>query len=300
MRRREIARKFDEIVAFAEVERFIDTPVKRYSSGMYLRLAFAVAAHLEPEILLVDEVLAVGDAAFQRKCLGQDGRGQRRGPDGAVRQPQHGGDHVARDALPLARRRAASASSATRARSSPTTSARDAAGAEPGFADLTDPKLRARRAEADAEAGALRARPARRRLRHDDGRLLRRRADARRACAALDDLGPPDGGRLQGRRSLEGTLVFALASGELEVELEPGPRTLPIDVPSLPLRRGTYPLDLYVIVGSAQDDLRGAIEFEVVVSREPDGDPRRVRDNLGLVSVEQEWGELRQGTPNRV
>ncbi len=73
MRRAEIKRKFDEIVAFAEVEKFIDTPVKRYSSGMYLRLAFAVAAHLEPEILLVDEVLAVGDAAFQKKCLGKMG-----------------------------------------------------------------------------------------------------------------------------------------------------------------------------------------------------------------------------------
>ena len=69
MRRSEMRRKFDEIVAFAEVENFIDTPVKHYSSGMYLRLAFAVAAHLEPEILLVDEVLAVGDASFQRKCL---------------------------------------------------------------------------------------------------------------------------------------------------------------------------------------------------------------------------------------
>lgn len=71
---REIARKFDEIVAFAEVERFIDTPVKHYSSGMYMRLAFSVAAHLEPEILVVDEVLAVGDAAFQKKCLGKMGR----------------------------------------------------------------------------------------------------------------------------------------------------------------------------------------------------------------------------------
>jgi lipopolysaccharide transport system ATP-binding protein len=71
MRRSEVDRKFDEIVAFAEVERFIDVPVKRYSSGMYLRLAFAVAAHLEPEVLLVDEVLAVGDAAFQKKCLGK-------------------------------------------------------------------------------------------------------------------------------------------------------------------------------------------------------------------------------------
>lgn len=71
MKRTEITDKFDEIVAFSEVEQFIDTPVKRYSSGMYLRLAFAVAAHLEPEILVVDEVLAVGDAEFQRKCLGK-------------------------------------------------------------------------------------------------------------------------------------------------------------------------------------------------------------------------------------
>jgi homopolymeric O-antigen transport system ATP-binding protein len=73
MKRGEIERKFDEIIAFAEVEKFVDTPVKHYSSGMYLRLAFAVAAHLEPEILLVDEVLAVGDAAFQKKCLGKMG-----------------------------------------------------------------------------------------------------------------------------------------------------------------------------------------------------------------------------------
>jgi lipopolysaccharide transport system ATP-binding protein len=71
MKRAEIERKFDEIVDFSEVAEFIDTPVKRYSSGMYLRLAFAVAAHLEPEILVVDEVLAVGDAEFQRKCLGK-------------------------------------------------------------------------------------------------------------------------------------------------------------------------------------------------------------------------------------
>ncbi len=71
MARAEIKRKFDEIVAFAEVEKFLDTPVKRFSSGMYMRLAFAVAAHLEPEILVVDEVLAVGDAAFQKKCLGK-------------------------------------------------------------------------------------------------------------------------------------------------------------------------------------------------------------------------------------
>src|SRR6185436_19640635 len=71
MTRVEFKKKFDEIVAFAEVEKLLDTPVKRYSSGMYVRLAFAIAAHLEPEILIVDEVLAVGDAEFQRKCLGK-------------------------------------------------------------------------------------------------------------------------------------------------------------------------------------------------------------------------------------
>ncbi len=79
MKKTELNCKFDEIVAFAEVEKFIDTPVKHYSSGMYMRLAFAVAAHLEPEILLVDEVLAVGDAAFQKKCLGKIGSVAREG-----------------------------------------------------------------------------------------------------------------------------------------------------------------------------------------------------------------------------
>src|SRR6202030_3216726 len=79
MGKREIERKFDEIVAFAEIDKFIDTPVKHYSSGMYVRLAFAVAAHLEPEILLVDEVLAVGDINFQKKCLGKMGDVARQG-----------------------------------------------------------------------------------------------------------------------------------------------------------------------------------------------------------------------------
>ena len=79
MTKAEIRKKFDDIVAFSEIEEFIDTPVKRYSSGMYVRLAFAVAAHLEPEILIVDEVLAVGDASFQKKCLGKMGQVSREG-----------------------------------------------------------------------------------------------------------------------------------------------------------------------------------------------------------------------------
>src|SRR4029077_10047475 len=79
MGKREIDRKFDEIVSFAEIDKFLDTPVKHYSSGMYVRLAFSVAAHLEPEILLVDEVLAVGDINFQRKCMGKMGDVSRAG-----------------------------------------------------------------------------------------------------------------------------------------------------------------------------------------------------------------------------
>ena len=89
MSRAEIRRKFDEIVEFAQIDRFVDTPVKRYSSGMFVRLAFAVAAHLEPEILVVDEVLAVGDSDFQKKCLGKMREVERRGPDGPPGQPQY-------------------------------------------------------------------------------------------------------------------------------------------------------------------------------------------------------------------
>jgi lipopolysaccharide transport system ATP-binding protein len=79
MKKREIDAKFDEIEKFAEIEKFLDTPVKRYSSGMYVRLAFAVAAHLEPEMLIIDEVLAVGDEGFQKKCLGKMGEVAREG-----------------------------------------------------------------------------------------------------------------------------------------------------------------------------------------------------------------------------
>ena len=106
MKRREIEQRFDEIVEFAGVEQFIDTPVKRYSSGMYVRLAFAVAAHLEPEILLVDEVLAVGDAEFQRRCLGRmEELGEHR-PDGPLRLARAAGGRAALRPRDLDRRRA--------------------------------------------------------------------------------------------------------------------------------------------------------------------------------------------------
>jgi lipopolysaccharide transport system ATP-binding protein len=90
MTKKEIARKFDEIVSFSGVEKYIDTPVKRYSSGMYVRLAFAVAAHLEPEILIVDEVLAVGDVDFQKKMHRENERCGQQWKNGAFCESQHG------------------------------------------------------------------------------------------------------------------------------------------------------------------------------------------------------------------
>ena len=107
MKRKEIEQRFDDIVEFSGVEKFIDTPVKRYSSGMYVRLAFAVAAHLEPEILLVDEVLSVGDAEFQRRCLGRmEELGEHR-PDGRLRLARPAGGRAALRPSDLDRRRQA-------------------------------------------------------------------------------------------------------------------------------------------------------------------------------------------------
>jgi len=145
MKRAEIARKFDEIVAFAEVEKFLDTPMKHYSSGMYVRLAFAVAAHLDPEILLVDEVLAVGDIAFQRKCLGKMGDVAKRGR--TVLFVSHNLGQIGRLCSrglwlsdgkclrdgPVDDAVVAYQSSLANSWSSHITSAKDAANAEPGF-----------------------------------------------------------------------------------------------------------------------------------------------------------------------
>ena len=139
MKRREIERSFDEIVEFSGVERFIDTPVKRYSSGMYIRLAFAVAAHLEPEILLVDEVLAVGDAEFQRRCLG---RMEDFGDTGrTVLFVSHNMQAVAQlcDRAILARRRAGSCDKGRARRSSPTTCRPPRVGLEPDVAGRRGP-----------------------------------------------------------------------------------------------------------------------------------------------------------------
>jgi lipopolysaccharide transport system ATP-binding protein len=298
MRRREIERKFDEIVAFAEVERFIDTPVKRYSSGMYLRLAFAVAAHLEPEILIVDEVLAVGDAAFQRKCLGKMGEVSGEG----------------RTVLLVSHNMSAITSLATRCLWLDGGSVRELgppaetvaaylreghASDEPGYADLSDSALRhgvpkqthkeilfdsVRLVDVDGETTGVF-------FEHEPMRLelaFRALVPASRLEVLLKF------------STLEGTLVFTLTSGALDVEIEPGHFEVPVEIPALPLRRGNYVLDLYALTSVPQDLLNGAVEFEVAGARRIDGAPTRLAsDYLGVVNVEQEWGEVRQGSPAR-
>jgi lipopolysaccharide transport system ATP-binding protein len=293
MRRREIDSKFDQIVAFAEVERFVDTPVKRYSSGMYLRLAFSVAAHLEPEILIVDEVLAVGDASFQRKCLGK--MGEVSGEGRTVLLVSHNMSAI----TSLADRCLWLDGGEVAALGPPGEivaaylSRANAAG-RPGFALLTDPALRVGVPKATHKGVLFES------LQLEDGagtttgvffegepmRLvarLRARASARSLEVVLKI------------STLEGVLVFELGSGQNEVELEPGDLVeLPVDIPKLPLRRGRYLVDAYVLTTLPQDDLRGILEFEVSGRRDGWTDPRALRDTSSLVSVAHVWGAPRR------
>jgi homopolymeric O-antigen transport system ATP-binding protein len=292
MRRREIERKFDEIVDFAGVERFIDTPVKRYSSGMYLRLAFAVAAHLEPEILIVDEVLAVGDAEFQRKCLGK--MGEVSGEGRTVLLVSHNMSAIsslARRCIWLDRgqiRQVGQPSDVVAAYLS-----EGHVALEPGFADLSDPALRhgvPKQIERDILFKTVR-------LLDGSEQTTGVFFEKEPMRVELDLWSNISARRLEVLckvTSLEGMLVFTLTSGVLEEPIEPGELRLSVEIPSLPLRRGNYSIDLYLMTHIAQDFLTGAIEFEVAGTRGVVADPRQVRDYLGVVDVEHEWGPVNQ------
>jgi lipopolysaccharide transport system ATP-binding protein len=296
MKRSEIDRRFDEIVAFAEVERFLDTPVKRYSSGMYLRLAFAVAAHLEPEILVVDEVLAVGDASFQRKCLGKMGEVSGEG----------------RTVLLVSHNMAAVTSLATSCiwldagrirelgRPPDVVAAylsSDLAAGQPGYADLSDAALRigvSKRTEGE--------------LRFDWVRLLEREGavsgvffedEPLRIELGLQASVPAEAVEVLVKvLTIEGQLVFTLTSGVQELPVRPGALETSVVVPRLPLRPGRYLLDLYALTRLPQDYVAGPIGFEVVGSREGVDDPRFTRDDwsLGPIRVDQEWAPIRGGS----
>jgi lipopolysaccharide transport system ATP-binding protein len=297
MKRREIERKFDEIIAFAEVERFIDTPVKRYSSGMQLRLAFAVAAHLEPEILIVDEVLAVGDAAFQRKCLGK--MGEVSGHGRTVLLVSHNMSAVTALAdsclwLDSGRVRHIGEPSAVVAEYL----SEGHLALQPGVADLRDPALRhgvskatlkevlfesVRLIDGTGETTGI--------FFEDEPMRIALRLDSKIATRRLEVLVKCS--------TLEGALVFTLMSGQLDVDVTPGPVEVEVEIPSLPLRRGGYRLDLYALTSAPQDDLRGVVEFEVAGPRGAVDDPRRLRDYLGVVDVPHVWGEVRQRSGER-
>jgi lipopolysaccharide transport system ATP-binding protein len=297
MKRREIERKFDEIVAFAEVERFIDTPVKRYSSGMQLRLAFAVAAHLEPEILIVDEVLAVGDAAFQRKCLGK--MGEVSGHGRTVLLVSHNMSAI----TALADRCLWLDAGQVKRIGEPSEVVAEYLSEghlalQPGFADLSDPALRHGVPKQTSKE-----------ILFESVRLLDAAGETTGIFFENEPMRVVLGlrSRLETQRlevlckfsTLEGTLVFTLTSGPMEVDVRPGHFELAVELPSLPLKRGGYRVDLYGLTSVPQDDLRGAIEFEVAGPRGAVDDPRRVRDYLGLVDVPHVWGEVRRSADDR-
>jgi lipopolysaccharide transport system ATP-binding protein len=290
MRRRETERKFDEIVAFAGVERFIDTPVKRYSSGMYLRLAFAVAAHLEPEILIVDEVLAVGDAEFQRKCLGK--MGEVSGEGRTVLLVSHNMSAI----TSLSTRCLWLDSGAVRELGRPddVVAAYLSEGHSalvPGLADLRGSDLRR---TSKQTAGDVRFESIRLLDSSDQTTSVYFEGEPLRAILSLrSQIHASQLEVLCKISTLEGTLVCTLASGEMQVRIEPGRAELAVEVSSVPFRRGNYQIDLYMRTNVAQDEIYGAIEFEVAGPRDPVDDFRR-HQYLGIVNVEHEWSMVSQ------
>jgi lipopolysaccharide transport system ATP-binding protein len=292
MGKREIARKFDEIVSFAEVERFIDTPVKRYSSGMYLRLAFAVAAHLEPEILIVDEVLAVGDAEFQRRCLGKMSEVSGEGRTVILVSHNMGAiTSLATRCLWLDGGKIRRIGAPGEVVAAYLQEGHESA--EPGYADVRSAELRKgvpKQTHKEVLFESVRLVDG---LGQTSGVFFER--EPMRIELGMRAHAPTDKLEVLCKVStLQGTLVFTLTSGVMDVEIEPGEFELPVEIPSLPLRRGRYQLDLYALTRVPQDDVRGVIEFDVAGPRGEVTDPRHVRDELGVVDIDHDWGGVRQ------
>jgi homopolymeric O-antigen transport system ATP-binding protein len=261
MRRSEISRKFDEIVEFAEVARFIDTPVKHYSSGMYLRLAFAVAAHLEPDILVVDEVLAVGDVEFQQKCLGK--------MDAVAR----GG----RTVLFVSHNMPAVTHLCTRAISF----ANGQLVREGEVADVVGAYLRSSRASQVTSLASRRDRMGTGRLRFSRAWISAADAHAVNTVASGDEVSfhvEYAAQEFQARamllisitiRDLHGQLLFSLANfltGQ-HIEVDQTTGHLWCTTPELPLNAGSYEVDIWASVdGTAADYVLGAFQFSVVAA----------------------------------
>jgi lipopolysaccharide transport system ATP-binding protein len=287
MHRAEITRKFDAIVAFAEVEAFIDTPVKRYSSGMSLRLAFSVAAHLEPEILLVDEVLAVGDAAFQQKSLGKIGEVTSQGrtvilvshsmptvasladaciwlDGGAIREQGEPGAVI---------------------RSYLERTAAVAAGEE---VDLTDRERQVK------DEGRLRF--AKVRLLSDAGEVRRHFYEGEPMTIEVEVDAGEAASMLELRayvKTLEGFWLFSALSGKREVSLEAGRFSARTRIAPNHLRPGQYQLDLGMQTSLPQDFVHDAARFEVRSALEGYDDPV-LRGDTGRLRFDYVWTEAQQ------
>jgi lipopolysaccharide transport system ATP-binding protein len=290
MRRREIKAKFDEIVAFAEVERFIDTPVKRYSSGMYVRLAFAVAAHLEPDILIVDEVLAVGDASFQRKCLGKMGEVSHEGRTvvfvshnmAAVRS-------LTSVAIWLDHGAVAGAGPTSDVVSAYLASSIDEEAG--GVVDLTENSSRRTVGKWTAQ-----------RVRFTAASLM----DEHGALGATFGEGAPIRVELKFEvrepvrflelyvrvKSTDGQRLFTSYAGQRESVLDPGSYRASCDLLDNPLRPGRYVVELVARAADPEDIIPTALAFTVEAGHLEEENLRYAAVADGIVRVRSEWADL--------
>jgi lipopolysaccharide transport system ATP-binding protein len=287
MGRREIKAKFDEIVAFAEVERFIDTPVKRYSSGMYVRLAFAVAAHLEPDILIVDEVLAVGDASFQRKCLGKMGEVSSEGRTvlfvshnmAAVRS-------LTSKAIWLDHGRVADDGPTGDVVSAYLASTIDHDVS--GVVDLTENASRGQVGKFTAQrvrftSASLLDRGDRPKLAFGEGDPLRvdMRFDVREPVRFLE---------LYVRvKATDGRRLFSSFGGQVEATLEPGRYRSVCEFPENPLRPGRYVVELVARAADPEDIVPSALVFAVEAGHLEEENLRYLTTADGIVRVGSSW-----------
>jgi lipopolysaccharide transport system ATP-binding protein len=291
MQRREIAQRFDEIVDFAGVERFIDTPVKRYSSGMYVRLAFSVAAHLEADILLVDEVLSVGDLAFQRKCLGKM-QDQTENEGRTVVFVSHNLASIKR----LTERCVWLDGGRVRDVGQTDTVLRDymlshATGLGSGRVDLSNleegrPPSKQFERKVTFESVELVGSDGRRSDAHLEGEPI----TVRILMRCREPFADPGLEVLSRIRTLEGGFVFAALGGQREVSLSEGVYETSFTIDPNPLRPGVYQAELYCLTRTAQDLVPAAITFRIEPNPQPGDDPRYAGAlDLGVVRAEFPW-----------
>jgi lipopolysaccharide transport system ATP-binding protein len=291
MSKAEIEQKFDEIVAFSEVEKFLDTPVKRYSSGMYVRLAFAVAAHLEPEILIVDEVLAVGDAQFQKKCLGKMGEATEEGR--TILFVSHNMRSIAnltQRCIWLEGGRVA-ADGDTEWVINQYMERLNASIPGEGWADLSGrerlPILTGRKArlqwvrilssKGDQVGTFLEGQP----ITVEIGfRIMERVGDLQFGCSV---------------KSMEGNVeLFTVPSPEFVQVLEPGEYSVKVDLTPNHLRKGDYLLALKLFAdGRRQDTISQVIRLTIQPYLSPDDNPAYLHDWVaGHIRFDYEWGAI--------